>query len=34
MPWQLLDGKTARGMAMIVTFEAGGASYEVIRLRK
>ncbi|MBN2359904.1 MAG: metallophosphoesterase [Deltaproteobacteria bacterium] len=34
MPWQLLGGKTARGMAMIVTIEASGASYEVLRLRK
>lgn len=33
MPWQLLDGKTAHGMAAIVTFDAGGASYEIVKLR-
>jgi len=32
MPWVLLNGKTATGMTMIVTFEPKGARYEVVDL--
>jgi Icc-related predicted phosphoesterase len=32
MPWKLLDGKTATGMAMIVRFDGKGARYQVLKL--
>lgn len=33
MPWTMLGGRGARGLAMIVTLEPTGASYQVVKLR-
>ena len=33
MPWTMLGGRGARGLAMIVTFDPAGATYQVVKLR-
>ncbi|MFH1807890.1 MAG: metallophosphoesterase [Pseudomonadota bacterium] len=33
-PWGMLDGRTSRGLAMVVSFEKKGARYEVLTLRR